>query len=705
MSARRICPSAATLASLGAGLGLASLTALGAATPLGAQYPTRPPVAAPVKPAVFPPFQEAVLPNGVRMVVVRSAKQPVLSLSLAVPAGDAYDPAGREGLASMMATLLTKGADDRSAEQIAEAIESVGGSIGSAAGPDFLVVGVSGLTSDASLAFELLGDVVVRPTFPASELELARTQTLSSLQLELAQPASVASRLFARALYGGHPYARRAAPASVQAITRDDLTRFHAARVRPTGALLVVAGDITMERARELATAAFNGWRGTAPAPVAFTAPAAPARTEILLVHRPGSVQSNILVGNLTSRPGAATWYGAQVVNKVLGGGADARLFLTLREQKGWTYGAYSRMDRPKDVGSFVASTEVRTEVTDSALAELLAQVRRVRTELIPRAELEAAKGALVGSFPLSIETVDQVARQVGEVRLFGLPANYLATYRPRLAAVTPAQALAAAQATIKPQAMTIVVVGDATKIHAGLQRIAPVRLMSVEGTPMTVADLTPKAAALAADASKLAARRDSFALMVQGNAFGSMVTALEKTATGWRYSENTMLGPIGRTQSEVMFDNALTMTAAKGSGTMQGQVLNTDIAYAGGKATGTASAPGQGGVKTTKVDATVAPGTIDDDMLTALLPALAWSPTAKHGVMLFDAAKNASLSATLAVTGTEQVTVPAGTFAAYKVSLTGTEAPRTMWITTAAPHRLLKVAIAGAPVELVLVK
>jgi zinc protease len=629
----------------------------------------------------------------------------VLSLSLSLPAGSAYDPAGREGLAIMMATLLTKGADDRSAEQIAEAIESVGGSIGASAGADFVTVGVGALASDAALAFDLLGDVVVRPTFPESELSLARTQALSALQLEQSQPASIADRMFMRALYGKHPYARRSVPASVQAITRDDLTRFHAARVRPQGALLVVAGDITLERARELATAAFRGWTGATPVTTAFATPAAPARTEILLVHRPGSVQSNILLGNLTSRPGAATWYGAQVANKVLGGGADARLFLTLREAKGWTYGAYSRLERPKDVGSFVASAEVRTEVTDSALAELLAQVRRVRTEPIPAAELDAAKGALVGTFPLSIETAEQVASQVSMVRLLGLPTDYLATYRPRLAAVTAAQATAAAQATIKPQAMTVVVVGDATKIHAGLQKIAPVRIVSVEGTPMTVADLTPKATALAADASKLVARRDSFALLVQGNPFGSMTTALEKTATGWRYTENTVLGPVGRTQSEVSFDAALVMTSAKGTGTMQGQALNTDVSYAGGKATGSASAPGAGGIKTTTVDAAVAPGTIDDDMLTALLPTFGWSPTARHTVSLFDASKNTSMAATLAVTGSEQVTVPAGTFAAYKVSLTGTEAPRTMWITTAAPHRLLKVAIAGAPVELVLVK
>jgi zinc protease len=172
----------------------------------GAQeFPKTPPAPAAIEPAQFPPFQEATLANGVRLVVVERNDLPVLSISLSVPAGSYYDPASKSGLADMVAGLLTKGAGNRTADQIAESIESVGGSISAGAGPDFLTVRADALTPNAELAFQLVGDVVVRPTFPAEEIDLLRKQTLSGLQLERSSPAALASRFFAYGLYGSHP--------------------------------------------------------------------------------------------------------------------------------------------------------------------------------------------------------------------------------------------------------------------------------------------------------------------------------------------------------------------------------------------------------------------------------------------------------------------------------------------------------------------
>ncbi|MGH7719280.1 MAG: M16 family metallopeptidase, partial [Gemmatimonadaceae bacterium] len=168
----------------------------------GDDFPPSPPPAAPLRPAAFPPFQEVTLPNGVRLVVVENHEQPVLSVTLSLPAGSAYDPRGREGLAATAAQILTKGAGNRSAEEIAAAIEGVGGSIVSTADEDFLTVRADVLSPSAPLAFELVADAVVRPTFPNGELELLRTQSLTSLQLELSQPAALAQRFFARTMYG-----------------------------------------------------------------------------------------------------------------------------------------------------------------------------------------------------------------------------------------------------------------------------------------------------------------------------------------------------------------------------------------------------------------------------------------------------------------------------------------------------------------------
>jgi zinc protease len=247
--------------------GASALVLLAAAAPLAAQdYPKTPPTPGPLTPAPFPPFRETVLPNGLRILVVESHKQPIVSLSLSFAAGSIFDPAGKEGLSEMVAGLLTKGAGTRTAEQISETIEGAGGSLSAGAGPDFLSINSTVLTSSLPLAMELIGDAAVRPAFPATEVELLRTQTLSGLQVALSQPESVADRIFQRTLYGKNPYGRSADPASVKATTRADLVAFQRSRLKPAGALLVVAGDVTLPQVRALALKAFRGWVG-APRP------------------------------------------------------------------------------------------------------------------------------------------------------------------------------------------------------------------------------------------------------------------------------------------------------------------------------------------------------------------------------------------------------------------------------------------------------
>jgi len=688
--------------------GLTSLTtcALIAATAGAQQFPTTPPAALPVAPAQFPPFQQATLSNGMRLLVVSNRRHPILSMSLALPAGSRFDAATKAGTADMVAALLTKGAGTRDADAVSAAIEGVGGTLVAAAAYDFLSVSVGVLSENAALGFSLLADAVVRPTFAAQEIDLYRTQTLSNLQLEQSQPPAIAARVFAAHLYGAHPYGRRPDAVSVKNVTRDDLIAFQKARLRPGGALLVLAGDITLARAQQMAEAAFTGWTGTAAAPPASdAAPAARKATEIVLVHRAGSVQSNIVVGNLTWLPGDPRNYAATLANRILGGGSDSRLFMILREQKGWTYGAYSSLTRYRGMGNFSATAEVRTEVTDSSLTELLAQMRRIRTEPIPAKEFEDAKSALVGNFPLQVETADQVAAQVSRAQLLGLAPNYVQTYRSRLAAVTPAAAMEAAKAAIQPDAALAVVVGDGAKIYDKLAAIAPVKIVSVDGATLRPEDLVVKASALAADASKLVARTDSFTVFVQGNPFGFQRGVLEKTATGWKYVEDVNLGPIVQQRTEVNFGADLAPKSVAQSGKTQGQDARIEVAYAAGRAKGAATTPGPTGPTTIQVDAEVAAGMIDDNMLAPLLPTFAWSAGAKHAVSVFQSGKGAPITMTLTVSADESVTVPAGTFAAWKVDATGGEQPVTFWIEKAAPHRVVKIGMVGAPVEFRLVK
>ncbi len=669
------------------------------------QFPSTPPAAGPIKPAAFPPFQEAVLANGMRLVLVENSRLPVLSVTLTLPAGATSEPAAKAGLSSMVASLLTKGAGSRTADQISAAIEGVGGRLAAFSDEDFLIVRADVLSPNAKLAFGLIGDVVGRPTFPEKEVELIRTQTLSALQLELSQPGALADRFLMKGLYGAHPYSYRPTTETVKGITRADLLSFQRSRLRPTGGLLVIAGKIGFTEAKQLANEAFQGWVGN-PAPTA-AAPTPPMRTstEILLVHRPGSVQSNIVVGNLTWAPADPGYYAATIANKVLGGGADARLFLILREQKSWTYGAYSRVERLRGMGNFQANTEVRTEVTDSALREVMSQLHRIRTEPVPADELDAAKGALVGRFPLEIETVDAVAQRVARAKLLGLPTDYLATYRTKLAAVTPASLTEAAQRTIRPDAAYIVVVGDGARIYDGLKDIAPTRIVSPDGSPLTLADLSAKASPVDLDLGALVPRRDSLSILVQGNAFGWQRVTLETTDSGFKFTDETQLGPVGGQKTEAYFGPTAAMQHVVQSGTMQGQKMSIDVAFAGGRAKGSATTPGPQGMKTVNIDQVVEPATIDDNALQAIFPALKWAPGAKWTINVFSSGQGETHATILAVAGIESVTVPAGTFEAYKVDATGGPAPITFWVMKDKPHRVVKLAIVGQPVEFVLVK
>lgn len=689
---------------IGRGVGAALVFAT--ATAAAQTFPTRPPAPLPITTAQFPPFQQATLVNGLKLLVVSNPRLPVLSISLSFPAGTQYDPTGKSGVAEMVAGVLTKGAGKRDADGISAAIEGVGGTLSAGAGSDFLAIDVNLLSENAALGFELMADVVMHPTFPEKEVELYRTQTLSGLQLAQSSPAAIAARVFARELYGKHPYGRSADPASVKAITRDDLIAFQQSRLAPRGALLVLAGDITLEKATELANAAFKGWNGMkAPAGALLGIENARTTSAIVLVHRPGSVQSNIVLGNLTWSPSDPRSYAATLANKVLGGGGDSRLFMILREQKGWTYGAYSSLTRHLGTGYFTASAEVRTEVTDSSVKELLSQINKIRTEEIPAKEFEDAKAALVGRFPLQVETAAQVAAQVSTAQLLGLAPDYVRTYRQKLAAVTPATAQAAAKVAMRSDAVLAVVVGDGSKLYDKLKAIAPVRIVSPDGATLSPDDLVLKTGALDLALDRLVARSDSFVVFLQGNPFGYQRNKLEKTATGWKYTEDTNIGPVIQQHTEVTFSNDLVMSAVTQRGKQQGQDMKIDVSYAGGRAKGSAVTPQQKGMKTVQVDAEMPLGAVDDNSVVPLLPAFKWAAGAKFTVPVFQSGKGSLAPITFTVAGEETVDVPAGKIAAWRVEMTGGDGAVSFWIEKATPNRLVKIGVVGTPLEMRLAK
>ena len=668
-------------------------------------FPTRPPAPVRLRPVQFPPFREVALPNGMTLLLVENHEQPTLSVSLSFRAGSAYDPAGKEGVAAIVAELLTKGTPTQNAEQIAEAIEGVGGSIGASAGDDFLAVSADVLSDHAELAFSLLGDVTRRATLPDQELELARTRFLSALEVELSQAQNVAGRAFQQEIYGRNPYGRNTSAAAYKAITRDDVVGFAGRRLRPTGSLLVVAGDITLPRARELATQAFGSWHGAAPPAPAFPAPPAKRGTDILLVNRPGSVQSNIVIGNTTFLPTDTTYYAARIATHVLGGGSDSRLFIILREQKSWTYGSYAALRRNRGVGFWQATFEGRTEVTDSALTELLHQIDRIRTEAIPDSELVAAKGFLVGSFPLTIETPRQIAQVVSTSRLLGLGSDYVQHYRERLARVSAARARAAAQRAIHRDAFTIVVVGDAKALYDRLKAIAPVRLVDIAGKATDPAELNPKGGPVAFDRSQIVARSDTFHALVQGNVLGGQAAKVDVMGDSIVYTEATTIGQFQQL-SRVVLNSDLSMRRTDQTGTVQGQHTEIHLSYAEGRVKGTSMSPQPGGTpKSITVDTTIPAGTIDDNVLALLLTALPLEQGKTFNLNVFSTGEGTTKVVSVKVAAFENVAVPAGTFPAYRLELSGMQLPLVMHVTQQAPRRIVRIAPTGAPLVFELVK
>jgi hypothetical protein len=439
--------------------------------------------------------------------------------------------------------------------------------------------------------------------------------------------------------------------------------------------------------------------------------PAAPTKrgTDILLADRPGSVQANIVIGNTTFLPTDTGYYAARIATHVLGGGSDSRLFMILREQKSWTYGSYAALRRNRGMGYWQATFEGRTEVTDSALAELLHQIDRVRTEIIPDSELVAAKGFLVGSFPLTIETPRQIAQVVTTARLLGLGADYIQRYRDRLTAVSGPRARAAAQRVYKRDALTIVVVGDAKALYDKLKAIAPVRLVDTEGKPMDPAELNPTGGPVAFDRSQIVARSDSFEALVQGKVFGGQTAKVALAGDSIVYTESTVIGPPGafQQQSTVVLNGDLSMRRTDQNSVIQGQRTEIHLVYAAGRVKGTSQSPQPPGTtpRSITVDTTVADGTIEDNALAVLLAALPLEQGKTFNLNVFSSGEGATKVVSVKVSGLENVVVPAGTFPAYRLELSGMQLPIVMHVTQQAPRRVVRVAPTGAPLVFELVK
>jgi len=422
-------------------------------------------------------------------VVVSQDEQPAVSLRLLVRAGSAQDPANKPGVAAMVGALLDQGTAKRSSEQISDTIDYVGGALGSGAGTDLSYVSILVLKDSFDLALGLISEVVESPSFPQEELDRVRQQALSAISVNMQDPEYVADRAIDRLVYGFHPYGLpgNGTPQSLAAITRDDLVQFHKTWFAPANALLAVVGDISPEEAFAGVTRAFGDWPPhDTPSIEAAEVPEATRR--LVLIDRPNAVQTEIRAGHVAIARKHPDYMALNLATKILGGEGANRLQNVLRSERGLTYGASADMDAFKQAGAIIAETDTQTSTTGEALRLTVDEFSRLVREPVGERELMGAQAYLAGSFPLGLETADDIALQVLNLLFFDLDVKELETYPDRVNKITSDDIQRVARQFIKPQRLSIVLVGDATRV---LPQLKAVGFDDVEVLPLGDLDLT----------------------------------------------------------------------------------------------------------------------------------------------------------------------------------------------------------------------
>jgi predicted Zn-dependent peptidase len=448
----------------------------------------RAPVSKEVLRVKLPKPVEATLDNGLTVLVLEDHRFPVVNMSLQMSgAGPIFDPADKPGLANITAQMLREGTKTRNSRQISEDVDKLGAqlSITSGFGSTAASINASGLSDNFDQWFGLMADVLMNPSFPADEFGKLKARQKTFLMQQRTQPGFLSQERFRRVVYGNHPAAVfSTTPAVLDSLTPEMLAAWHRERYVPQNAILAIAGDVKASEVIAKLRTALTGWKRT---DYKETLPpnAKPATEgKIYLIDRPNSVQSTITMGNIAIDRRHADYIPVVVMNSIVGGGASARLFLNLREEKGYTYGVYSNFSATKFPGPWSAGGDVRTEVTEGAMTEFMRELNRIRDEKVPVEELEEQKRSVVAGFALSLESATDLLNYSIIRKIYGLPDDYWETYPQKIMAVTADEVQRVARQYVNPQTQQIVVVGDAKKIKPILEKFGTVVVYDADGKP-----------------------------------------------------------------------------------------------------------------------------------------------------------------------------------------------------------------------------
>ncbi len=444
-------------------------------------------------PLVFPTLTRATLSNGLKVVLVERHGLPLVQLSLEVQgAGFSSDAPGKSGVASFAMGMLDEGAGAYGALALGDRLEGLGAQLGTGAGLDQASLYLSSLTTNLEPSLALLADVLMRPTFDANELERVRATWLAGIKQEKAQPGAIAGRVLPALLYGaGHPYAVPASgsgtEASIAALTRDELRAWVGAHLRPDRATLIVVGDTTLAALQPKLEAAFASWKApaTPAAPLALPTVKLPSKVRVFLVDQPGAIQANITVAQLVPPSTDAGAIALEFANDVIGGDFSARINMNLREAKHWAYGAYSGTGNALGQRRWGAGAAVQIDKTSESVKELEREIRTFATGAAPAKadEITRVQAGDVRALPGAYETAAALMGTLSGIVLYQRPDDYPVVRAARETAMKPAD-IATAAATIKPGALTWVIVGDLAKIEPGIRalKLGEVKVIDVDG-------------------------------------------------------------------------------------------------------------------------------------------------------------------------------------------------------------------------------
>lgn len=451
------------------------------------------PAPGPTPPVVTPKIEKTTLANGLSVWLVQRHELPVVNATLQIRSGSSVD-GSHAGIATMTAALLDEGTAQRSSLDFAKALDLLGANLNANAGAEQTSIALETLSKHLDSALGLMGEMVVQPAFKADELERERKSRLQSLKQQKDVATLTADKVFGLVVYGeDHAYGHPASgtPASIQALTRDDILAFYDRYYRPNNAVLIVVGDVTLAQLTPKLEQAFAGWTSKPVPPEAAAAPARPADQPmaVYLVDKPNAAQSEIRIGQAcASRTVDPDFYALQVLVTALGGQFTSRVNLNLREKHGFTYGARSAINFRRGAGPLVAGAGVFTAKTDSSLTEFLNELKDIRgPRPLSEAETEAARNSILRGYPRRFETPDATIGVLSELALYDLPDSEISNFLTQVANVKPADVTRVASKYLSPEQLAVVVVGDLAKIRPGIEalNLGPIHVLDSDGKPV----------------------------------------------------------------------------------------------------------------------------------------------------------------------------------------------------------------------------